>query len=215
MSEPSGPHDGSVRRAETWKDLKSCGGDASDLKQSLLCDCSCGSHLSAGTGQGTEGLEGVSSGAVPGGFPSGGQILKPSEQEESSCTDETECMKEPEGCSLDSLRIVKHKPSAIVFCDYNHTPDSQETVPNESSDGKESSSSSLKAEEGDDDFPETLQYKEFLVSRHRRNLSRNRKCLRRRQDFLCHGAVPERPNNKDKPGFTGDLEEEEEQNRQV
>ncbi|KAF6722177.1 hypothetical protein FQA47_018900 [Oryzias melastigma] len=81
--------------------------------------------------------------------------------------------------------------------------------------GKESSSSSLKAEEGDDDFPETLQYKEFLVSRHRRNLSRNRKCLRRRQDFLCHGAVPERPNNKDKPGFTGDLEEEEEQNKQA
>lgn len=240
MSGPTRPHDGAAPHetncVETWKDLKlgnACSCDVSDFKQNLLCDCCSGCYLSVGTGQGTEGIESVKV-AVPGGFPSGGQILKdsgavePQLQEESSCTADMvssvtpvlhmysenhlpESLTESEGCSLDLLRIVKHKPSAIVFCDHNHDSDSQATAANESSDGEESSSSSLKAEEGEDDFPETLQYKEFLVSRHRRNLSRNRKCLRRRQDFLCHGTASERPGNKDRPGFTGDLEEGDEQ----
>uniref|UniRef100_A0AAV2JCB3 Uncharacterized protein n=1 Tax=Knipowitschia caucasica TaxID=637954 RepID=A0AAV2JCB3_KNICA len=92
----------------------------------------------------------------------------------------------------DLLRIVKHKPSAIVFSDFNQKPESRAALANESLQLKEVSSSTEttegeedeedEEEEEEDDFPEASQYKEFLVSRHRRNSSRNRKCLRKKQD---------------------------------
>lgn len=118
----------------------------------------------------------------------------------------------PVNASEDGLRVVKHQPSAIVFCDYDCSAGSQ--ITKESSDGRESSSSTSKEGEGedgdDDDFPETLQYKEFLVSRRRRNLSRNRKCLRRRQDVQPNSPASDwqKPTSKSKPGFTGSQEEE-------
>lgn len=112
-----------------------------------------------------------------------------------------------EDSSLDLLRIVKHKPSAIVFCD-------NQVV----SDVGESSSSITEEGEGDvdddDDFPETLQYKEFLVSRRRRNLSRHRKCLRKRQDAQPSSAAAsgwQKPTNEDRPESAGSQEEEETQ----
>lgn len=111
-----------------------------------------------------------------------------------------------EDCSLEQLRIVKHKPSAIVFSDYDCGTDDQVI-----SDGGESPLST--AEEGDyeeeDDFPETLQYKEFLVSRHRRNMSRNRKCSRKRQDAQPNNIASDwqKPTDKGKPEFTGSQEE--------
>ncbi|XP_042286393.1 uncharacterized protein LOC122994904 isoform X2 [Thunnus albacares] len=121
----------------------------------------------------------------------------------------------PEDCSLDLLRIIKHKPSAIVFCDHDCSADNQVIFPIESSDGGESSSSTNEAGEGDDDeeddddFSEALQYKEFLVSRRRRNLSRNRKCLRKRQDAQPNSTSGwQKPTNRGKPEFTGSQEEE-------
>ncbi|XP_054907248.1 uncharacterized protein LOC129373393 [Poeciliopsis prolifica] len=108
-----------------------------------------------------------------------------------------ECVNSTEDTSPDVLRIIKHKPSAIVFCDYEG---SLATVMKESSDSRESSSSSPASkeesedEEADvDEFPETLQYKEFLVSRHRRNLNKNRKFLRKRPEVLPHGPAADRP----------------------
>lgn len=121
-----------------------------------------------------------------------------------------------EDCSLDVLRIVKHKPSAIVFCDYGCSSDSQVIDVSESSDEGEASASSSTStgEESDDDdddeFPETLQYREFLVSRHRRSLSRNRKCLRRKPDVLFHGAAFDgrKSSSKSKPELTGSKDAE-------
>lgn len=119
-----------------------------------------------------------------------------------------------EDCSMDLLRIVKHKPSAIVFSDYDCSTDDQVIFATGSSDGGESPLSTTEEGEGDydedDDFPETLQYKEFLVSRHRRNLSRNRKCLRKRQDGQPNNTASywQQPTNKGKPEFTGSREEE-------
>lgn len=119
----------------------------------------------------------------------------------------------PEDCSLDLLRIIKHKPSAIVFCDYECSTDNQVIFLNESSDGGESSSSINEVREGDedddDDISEALQYKEFLVSRRRRNLGRNRKCLRKRQDAQTNNTPGwQKPTNRGKPEFTGSQEEE-------
>ncbi|MEQ2254755.1 hypothetical protein ILYODFUR_006838 [Ilyodon furcidens] len=130
----------------------------------------------------------------------------------------SECVKSSEDTSLDVLRIVKHKPSAIVFCDYEGSSDPNVTVVNESSDGRESSSSSTsKGEEREDDdadvdeFPKTLQYKEFLVSRHRRSLNRNRKCLRKRPEVPSQGPAADwqkTSNNKRTPESAGSKEEE-------
>lgn len=103
-------------------------------------------------------------------------------------------------CSLDLLRIVKHKPSAIVFCDNDCSADNQVI------------SSSTTEEGEDDDFPQASQYQEFLVSRQRRNLSRNRKCWRKRQEAQPHGAASgswQKTTNKGRPEFTGSQEEEE------
>lgn len=119
-----------------------------------------------------------------------------------------------EDCSLDLLRIIKHKPSAIVFCDNECSTDNQVII-NESSDGRESSSSTNEVVEGDsdkdddDDILEALQYKEFLVSRRRRNLSTNRKCLRKRQDTQPNSTSGwQKPTNRGKPEFPGSQEEE-------
>lgn len=116
-----------------------------------------------------------------------------------------------EDCCLD-LRIVKHKPSAIVFCDH----DKQVTL-NESSDTGESSSLPT-TEEGErqddsdeDDFPQTLQYKEFLVSHRRRVLSRNRKSPRKRLDAHPKSTTSgwRKSTSEGKPEFTGGQEERE------
>ncbi|CAB1333295.1 unnamed protein product, partial [Coregonus sp. 'balchen'] len=104
-----------------------------------------------------------------------------------------------EGSSKDLLCIVKHKPSAIVFSGDdnidNISPPSAFVT--QSSDGEESSLAD--EEEGDDDddveeeedeeVPELPQYKEFLVSRRRRNLSRNRKGLRKGQELPPTGSL--------------------------
>lgn len=118
------------------------------------------------------------------------------EQEEPN-TNDAPCALDRSGCNHLStsalqdypleLLIIKHKPSAIVFYDHDPTSDAQLTFATETSDTGESSSSITEEEEYDndddeDDFPETLQYQEFLVSRRRRNLSRNRVGLRNRQD---------------------------------
>lgn len=127
----------------------------------------------------------------------------------------------PVGASEDSqwdvLRVVKHKPSAIVFSDYDQSAETRTIFANEGSDGGESSSNSTEEGVGDDDdddeedddaFPETLQYKEFLISRRRRNLSRNRKGLRKRQDALCNGThARQNPTNKSKAEVKGRHEE--------
>lgn len=120
-----------------------------------------------------------------------------------------------EDCCLD-LRIVKHKPSAIVFCDHDCSSDKQVTL-NESSDTGESSSLPT-TEEGErqdnsdeDDFPQTLQYKEFLVSHRRRVLNRNRKSLRKRLDAHPKSTTSgwRKSTGEGKPEFTGGQEERE------
>jgi len=97
-----------------------------------------------------------------------------------------------EGFAADQLRVVKHKPSAIVFCDYDLNGAQQPTsVATASSDVGDPSPTTTEEEvcridssdkEEVDVFPELFQYKEFLVSRRRRNLNTNRKCLRKRRD---------------------------------
>lgn len=128
-----------------------------------------------------------------------------SDVDKSSCNHPPASANASEDCSSDLLRMVKHKPSAIVFCDNQVT-----------SDVGESSSSSTEEREDDDDeeddFPEASQYKEFMVSRRRRNLSRNRKCSRKRQDAQPNGAAAsgwQKPTNKGKPESAGSQEEEE------
>lgn len=136
--------------------------------------------------------------------------------DKSSCNHLPAYVNAPEDSSLDLLRIVKHKPSAIVFCDYDFSSDNQVIIANESSDGGESSSSTTEEGEGDDDgdekddFPETLKYKEFLVSRRRRNLSRNRKHLRMRKDAQPNSSASiwQKATDEGKPEFTGSQEEE-------
>lgn len=132
-----------------------------------------------------------------------------------SCNHLPSSVNSSENCSLD-LRIVKHKPSAIVFCDHDCSSDKQVTV-NESSDTGESSSSPT-TEEGErqddsdeDDFPQTLQYKEFLVSHRRRVLSRNRKGLRKRLDAHPKSTTSgwRKSTGEGKPEFTGGQEERE------
>lgn len=85
-------------------------------------------------------------------------------------------------CSLDLLRIVKHKPSVIVFCDHDNQENS---APDDSETQEFSLSPSEEGVNGDceDAFPETLQFKELPgISHHHRNMNRNRKILRKRQD---------------------------------
>ena len=79
---------------------------------------------------------------------------------------------------VDLLRVVKHKPSAIVFSD-PIGEDSSSADDEEENDGAEDDEDD---DDDDDAFPELLRYKEFLVSRRRRNLSRNRKWLRKRPE---------------------------------
>lgn len=211
----------------------SCNPTKPDLKQNGHCECSQSSDMAPGTGRDME---------VHSNSQMEAEYLKrhcrdisPQQQtwsptetslsdelhySFSPALDESDCNHLPasgnasEDCSLDLLRIVKHKPSAIVFCDYDCSADNQEIFAIESSDGGESSSSTAEGEGDDDDdedgFPETLQYKEFLVSRRRRNLSRNRKCLRKRQDAQPNSTSSgwQKPTDKGKPEFTGSREEE-------
>ncbi|GLD46523.1 stAR-related lipid transfer protein 13-like isoform X1 [Lates japonicus] len=248
MSEPvpllSCAPDPVASQAQSWKELKmdntpSCDKIKPDLKQNGHCGSS--SDMAPGTGLDME----VSDLDCRAAVHRNSQMelhcgaTLPQQQEESptetSCPaellsafapalDKSSCKHLPasvntsEDCSSDLLRIVKHHPSAIVFCD---NTDNQVTFASGSSDGEgESSSSNTEEGEGDDDeddeFPETLQYKEFLVSRRRRNLSRNRKCLRKRQDAQPSSTASgwQKPTNKGKPEFTGSQEEEENNGKQ-
>lgn len=125
----------------------------------------------------------------------------------------SECINSSEDTSLDVLRVVKHKPSAIVFCDHEG---SHLAAVSESSDGRESSSSSSTSKEASEDddvdvFPGTLQYKKFLVSRHRRSLNKNRKFLRKRPEVLSHGAAADwqmTSINKARPDSASRMDEE-------
>lgn len=103
-----------------------------------------------------------------------------------------------EGSSMDLFCIVKHKPSAIVFSgDDNISP--PRAFVTQSLDGEESSSGDEdeggddleeeEDEEKDEEIPELPQYKEFLVSRRRRNVSRNRKRLRKGQELPPTGSL--------------------------
>jgi len=108
-------------------------------------------------------------------------------------------------CSSDLLRVVKHKPSAIVFrgTDNQVMSDVGGSSPSPTEEGEG-------ADNEDDDLPRASQYKEFLVSRRRRNLSRNRKCSRKRQDAYSNGSW-QKNTNKGRPEVTGSQEEEEAQ----
>lgn len=115
----------------------------------------------------------------------------------------------PEDCSLDLLRIVKHKPSGIVFGGHDKQA-------NSASDGSQDFSPSSTEEgangDGEDAFPETLQFKELPgVSRRRRNLSRNKKVMRKRQD-ACSKSFPldsQNPSSEVRSVFTGSQEQQE------
>lgn len=228
-------------QAQRWKDLKmdissACDTVKPDLKQNGHPECSQSSDVAPVTGLDMEVSDPGCQAAVHSNSQMEAEYLKhcgaiSPQQQEGSLTETSLSTEDlsafspaldkssrshlPEDCSLDLLRIIKHKPSAIVFCDYDCSTDNQVIFANESSDGRESSSSTTEEGEGDgdeeDDFPETLQYKEFLVSRHRRNLSRNRKGLRKRQDAQPNSTASgwQKPTNKGRPEFTGSQEEEE------
>ncbi|XP_032390229.1 uncharacterized protein LOC116700892 [Etheostoma spectabile] len=194
MSEPVPlPHSARGRvacHAQRWKELKvdissPCNKTKPDFKQNGQCECSQSSDMTPGTGW---------------------------DMDKSSCNHLPASVNASANSSLDLLRIVKHKPSTIVFCDNDCSTDNQD-IP----DAGESSSSITEEREGgdnddeEDDFPEKLQYKEFLVSRRRRNLSRNRKYSRKRQDAQPNSAASgwQKPTNKGKPEFAGSQREEE------
>lgn len=114
-----------------------------------------------------------------------------------------------EECSLDLLRIVKYKPSVIVFRDH----DNQATSASEASDTRESSPSTPEegaSRHGEDAFPETLQFKELQVSRRCRNLNRNRKLLRKRPDARPKNVPLDsrNPSSEGKCVFTGSQEQQ-------
>lgn len=237
--------------AQRWMELRThhdstCGTTKPDLKQNRHSGSGRNSHLAPGPGQDMEVSDRDARAAAHSDFKREAhcEATPPQQQDErpteTSCPDglppalspaldDSSCSRLPapvsasEDCSMDLLRIVKHHPSAIVFCDYDCTAcDKQETVANGSSDGGESTSSDAGEGEGDHDgeddvFPETLQYKEFLISRRRRNLSRNRKCLRNRQDAQPNDAPSswQKPTDEGKAEFTGGQEEEENNGRQV
>lgn len=170
--------------------LSSCSAMEPELKQNGLCECP---------------------GAAQEILLRPAAVSSPQQEETSSSSAESSCKhlpasgSAPEDSSADQLRIVKHKPSAIVFCD------NQVTVASESSDGRESPPSTTEDNGEEDDFPKTLQYKEFLVSRQRRSSNRSRKGLRRRADAWRGGPASgwQKPTEEGQPEFTGSQEEEE------
>lgn len=234
MSEPApvlccapDPADG---HAQGWMELKTnIASPCNDSQRSGHCELSQSSDVAPGTGLDLE-VSDVDSGAAED-LKNCGDISTQQQEAspvETSLPDPASSSPAPdkknhkhlqpsvndsEECSVDLLRIVKHKPSAIVFRDHKCGSDKQAIVANDSSDSGDSSSSNTEEAEGDDgdeedDFPDALQYKEFLVSRRRRHLSRNRKCSRKRQDAQPNGTAV-RPDSESKPKFTGSQEEQE------
>ncbi|CAL8363242.1 unnamed protein product [Lota lota] len=105
-----------------------------------------------------------------------------------------------EGFTGDQLRVVKHKPSFIVFrdCVVHSAPRPTSAVQAHSDVGGSSSATTEEEEDCHEDdekveeadfIPELLQYEGFLVSRRRGNLATSRKCLRRRRDVLVIGSA--------------------------
>lgn len=135
-----------------------------------------------------------------------------SEMEGSSSDHRPKSVNLPEDCSPDLLRIVKHKPSVIVFGDH----DNQENSASEGSEDQAFSPSPTKGLNGDgeDAFPQTLQFKELPGVSHRRrnlNLNRNRKVLRKRQDARPNSFPlnSRNPSTEVKSVFTGSQEQQE------
>lgn len=208
-------------RAQRWKELNMdisspCDTTKPDFKQNGHCEGSQNSDMAPGTSPDVE-VSDLGSraaeylkhcGAISPQQEEGSTIEVPSALDRSSCNH----LPASVNASEDLLRIVKHKQSAIVFCDRDCSSDNQVIFANESSDtGASSSSTTEEGDDDEDDFPETLQYKEFLVSRRCRNLSRNRKGLRKRQDAHPKSTASgwRKPTGKDKPRtFTGIQEEQ-------
>lgn len=216
--DPVGSH------VKKWKELQmdnSSPCDESDVKQNGHCGGRQSSDTSPGTGQDKE-LSDLCCSAAASQMEAQKltqqQVGSPTETWTLPAVDNCNCVNHlsmpvnaTEDFSMDGPRIVKHKPSAIVFCDNVCSNDHLLVTVSQTSDGREFSSSTSEVGEDDDDFPETLQYKEFLVSRRRRNLSRNRKCLRRRQDAHPGSTASDwqKSSSKGKCEFTGSQEEEE------
>ena len=107
----------------------------------------------------------------------------------------------------DHLRVVKHKPSFIVFRDFDadgaRRPGrvvrrAESDAGGSSASASASSSATTEEEDCRDDqekaeeadlIPELSQYEGFPVSRCRRNLATSRKCLRRRRDVPVISSV--------------------------
>lgn len=217
-----------VSHADRWKELNS------ELKQNGHCEGSQSSDMAPEKGQDEEGSDPECPGAEylkrcetispqrqegsPAETPSSNELLSTFSPalDRSGCNHLPASTNATEDSSLDLLRVVKHKPSAIVFCDYDHGSDNQVICANESSDGRESSSSAsgkgVGADDDDeeDEFPEMLRYKEFLVSRQRRSLNRNRKGLRKRQDAkpVSTASGSQKSISEVKPELTGSQEEQ-------
>lgn len=133
-----------------------------------------------------------------------------SEMEGNSSDHRPKSVNLPGDCSPDLLRIVKHKPSVIVFGDH----DNQENSASEGSEDQAFFPSLTKGLNGDgeDAFPQTLQFKELPgVSHRRRNLNRNRKVLRKRQDARPNSFPlnSRNPSTEVKSVFTGSQEQQE------
>lgn len=94
-----------------------------------------------------------------------------------------------------------------MFCDHDGNTDNKVI----SDDGESSSSTEEEGEDDDEEdvIPEMSQYKEFLVSRQRRNLSR--KCLIKRPDAQPDNAASglQEPPDEEEPEIAGSQEEEE------
>ncbi|CAL8401232.1 unnamed protein product [Boreogadus saida] len=123
----------------------------------------------------------------------------------------------------DHLRVVKHKPSFIVFRDFDadgaRRPGRVVRRAESDAGGSSASSSSSATTEEEEDcrddqekaeeadlIPELSQYEGFPVSRCRRNLATSRKCLRRRRDVPVIGSA-----DPVAAAVSADSEEEEEE----
>lgn len=106
------------------------------------------------------------------------------------------------------LSELKHNSSVIVFGDHdnqeNSASETQEFSPSPTEEGANG--------DGEDAFPEILQFKELpAVSRCCRNMNRNRKVLRKRQDSRPKSFPldSQNPSSKVKSVFTGSQEQQE------
>lgn len=196
--------------AQNWREYRSdFSSDATKVSYNEHCDGSDDASVVPATVLNVEVSEPSRSRTGSSQPDGGGTVEVVSEMEGSNSDHMPKSVNTPEDSSLDLMTIVKHKPSVIVFCDH----DNQTVSASEDSDTKESTPPTSKERancDGEDAFPETLQFKEFPVSRRRRNLNRNRKILRKRPDALPK-SVPldsRNPSSQGKSVFTGSQEQQ-------